>query len=59
MLDRLARKLTDDFPDYVELHELLNLAARTWPLFGISAGELAEMDEMTVEMVRLAAGSGK
>jgi hypothetical protein len=42
-----------EFPEYLELSALLTLASITWTRFGISAGELAQMDEMTVEMVRL------
>jgi hypothetical protein len=54
MVKRMTRRLVEDFPEYAELHDLLTLAATTWPLFGISAGELAEMDGITLEIVRLA-----
>jgi len=54
MVKRLTRRLVEDHPDYVEIHGLLALAAETWPRFGLGAGELAEMDEYTLALVRLA-----
>lgn len=53
MVKRLTARLVEDYPEYVELHGLLSLAAETWPRFGLSAGELAEMDDLTLEMVRM------
>lgn len=53
MVKRASARLVEDFPEYVELHGLLALAAETWPRFGISAGELAEMDDMTLEMIKV------
>lgn len=54
MVKRMTRRLVEDFPEYAELHDILTLAATTWPLFGISAGELAGMDDVTLAMIRLA-----
>ena len=53
MVKRLTRRLVEEHPDYVELHGLLALAADTWPRFGLSVGELAEMDDYTLALVRL------
>ena len=53
----MAQQITDyiynEFPDYVEMNGLLNLAARTWPLFGISASELSESSDYEQEMLRI------
>ncbi len=53
----MARQATDyivrEFPDYVEIHNLLSLAANTWPRFGISAGDLADADEFQQELIRI------
>ena len=53
MVRRLTAQLIQDYPEYVELYGLLSLAAETWPRFGVSAGDLAEMDDLTLAMVRL------
>lgn len=53
MVRRITARLVEEHPDYVELQNLLALAADTWPRFGISAGELAEMDDWTLALVRL------
>lgn len=53
----MAQQITDyiikEFPDYVELNGLLNLAAQTWPLFGISAIDLSQANEYDQEMLRI------
>lgn len=53
MVRRLTEGIYRDYPEYMELYSLLSLAATTWRLFGISAGELAEMDDLTREMIKL------
>lgn len=53
MANRLAGYLAREFPDYIELHLLLNLAAQTWPRFGLSARDLAEMDEFLLELMKV------
>ncbi len=44
--------LASEFPEYVELNGLLRLAAVTWPRFGLSAVDLAEMDDWTLELLK-------
>lgn len=53
----MARQLSDyivrEFPDYVEMSNLLALAAKTWPRFGISARDLAQAEEYEQELIRI------
>lgn len=53
MLKRLRRQLAREFPEYIELSNLLALAAVTWRKYGISATDLQKMDQMKVEMLWL------
>lgn len=56
MSRQFSHTLAAEFPEYIELNELLNLAAVTWPRFGLSAADLAEMDDWTLEMLRASIG---
>jgi hypothetical protein len=53
MVNQLAEALVNEFPDYIELDGLLRLAAKTWPLYGLSAADLARMDHWTLELIRV------
>lgn len=53
MAGQLARAIADEFPEYLALKGLLDLASVTWPRFGVSAAELSRMDLWDVEMLRL------
>jgi hypothetical protein len=50
---QFSHTLAAEFPEYVELNELLDLAAVTWPRFGLSAADLAELDDWTLEILRM------
>lgn len=54
MARQVWANVAERHPAYVELHDVLSLAAETWPRFGIGAAELAEMDEMSLAQLRLA-----
>ena len=47
MARQFTQALAAEFPEVIELQNLLNLAAFTWPKYGISANELSQMDEWT------------
>lgn len=53
MLTKLRAQLVAEFPEYVELDNLLGLAAITWRKYGISAGELSQMGDVEREMLWL------
>lgn len=52
MARQLSHTLAAEFPEYVATQNILKLAALTWPIYGISAGDLAEMDNWSVELLR-------
>lgn len=52
----MSRAIVDEFPEFIELSALLKLAAVTWPRFGLSAAQLAEMDLWALELLRVAIG---
>jgi hypothetical protein len=52
MARQLSHTLAAEYPEYVATQNLLKLAALTWPNYGISAGDLAEMDDWSVELLR-------
>jgi hypothetical protein len=53
MARRVWENIARKYPDYAELHDILSLAAETWPRFGISAVDLVGLDEMSLEWIRL------
>ena len=56
MVNTISQDIARDYPDYLMLANLLNVAKDTWRLFGISAGELSELDDTTLEMIALITG---
>lgn len=54
MVEQQYRRLASEFPDYLELAELLTVAARTWPRFGLGLEALARLDPATLEMIKIA-----
>lgn len=59
MLKKLRAEIATQFPEYVELDNLLTLAALTWKQFGISAGELSQMDDVEREMIWIRMANGE
>ena len=55
MVKRLLASLADDFPEYVELHSILGMAAVTWSRFGISANELSDIKHDNPDLFNLLA----
>lgn len=53
MAGQMARAITNEFPDYLEFKGIMDLAAVTWPRFGLSAVELSQLDNWQVEMLRV------
>jgi hypothetical protein len=53
MSRQLAHSLAQEIPEYFEMQNILRMAAQTWPRFGISAGELSQLDSWTVELLRV------
>lgn len=53
MLKKLRAQIATEFPEYVELDNLLSLATITWQKYGISAGELSQMGDVEREMLWL------
>jgi len=51
MARQLSLTLAADFPEIVELQELLSLARVTWKYYGISAQDLADLDDWTIEVL--------
>jgi hypothetical protein len=51
MARQFSTILATDFPEVVELQELLSLARVTWKYYGISAQELAQLDDWTIEVL--------
>lgn len=56
MARQALRRLAEEFPDYLELRDLLRLASLTWPKYGLSADKLARMDSLDLEMLRFELG---
>lgn len=54
MSRQLAHSLAAEIPEFYQVQSLLSLAAQTWPRFGLSAGDLAEMDDWSIEVIRAA-----
>lgn len=52
MAGQIARALAAEYPEYLELKAILDLARVTWPRFGLSAAELSRMDGWQVEMIK-------
>jgi hypothetical protein len=52
MSQQLSLSLAQEFPEYYSTQSILKLAAQTWPRFGLSAGDLAEMDSWSIEVIR-------
>lgn len=53
MVKQVWAGVVRDYPEFAELNSLLTLAATTWPRWGISAAQLAQMDEEGLTMLRL------
>jgi hypothetical protein len=53
MSQQLTLSLAEEIPEYFEMQNILRLAAQTWPRFGISAGELSQLDAWTIELLRV------
>jgi hypothetical protein len=53
MVSQLAEALVKEFPEYVEMDNLLRLASKTWPLYGISAMDLSKLDYWTIELLKV------
>ncbi len=53
MEKRVRQRIVTDHPDYVEISELLNAAAITWPRWGLSAADLAQLDPYEREIIYL------
>jgi hypothetical protein len=51
MARQFSMILATDFPEVIELQELLSLARVTWKYYGISAQELAQLDDWTIEVL--------
>jgi len=58
MAERLTAQIESEHPDFVELRYLLNLAAETWPRWGLSVAELSQLDEYTLQMLAIAVTNG-
>lgn len=56
MAQGIWRRIAQEHPVYVELGGLLELAAKTWPAYGISAAELSRLDPVELEYLRLIVG---
>ena len=46
--------LNREFPEYLELNRILKLSEITWRRFGLSAGDLSELDGWTLELIQAA-----
>jgi len=53
MVKRVNQRIMDEYPDYLELRYLAQIAAQSWPKFGISLADLTGMELWQVEMVKL------
>lgn len=53
MARQFAEAITVEFPEFLELRNILNMAVITWPRFGLSAMDLSKMDSWQVEMLRV------
>lgn len=51
MVKQLSLTLAADFPEVIELQELLSLARITWKHYGISAQDLTRLDSWTIEVL--------
>lgn len=58
MAGQLGQAIAVEFPEYFIINNLLQLAAQTWPRFGLSAADLGQMDLWTLELLRVALGGG-
>ena len=53
MAEQLSHTLAAEFPEFITLNQILRLAAVTWPRFGLSAADLAQMDDWQLEMLKV------
>jgi hypothetical protein len=53
MAGQIARAIATEFPEFINLKGLLDMAAVTWPRYGLSAAELRQMNLWEVEMLRV------
>ena len=53
MVKKLLAKIQNDFPEFLELNELLDVAELTWQRYGIGAGELSQLEDVQKKMVWL------
>jgi len=44
----------DSGAEFNELMDILSLASKSWPAFGLSAIDISEMDQYTRQLVRIA-----
>jgi hypothetical protein len=54
MAEQFISSLAAEFPEFIKLNSILQLARRTWPRVGLSAADLSQMDDFTLEMLRVA-----
>lgn len=54
MVEHIGERLAAEFPEYVEMNQILHLAAQTWPRFGISAAEIAALSAYEVALLKVA-----
>lgn len=45
IVNKLYDSLTADFPEYTQLNKLMAMARHTWPAYGLSISELANLKE--------------
>lgn len=53
MAEFVQAHIHENHPAYVELSALLDLAAITWPRYGLSAADLSRLDEYTRQLILL------
>jgi hypothetical protein len=56
MLNQYVEYISREFPEYWELGEILSIAEKAYPLYGLSANVIADMDKLERQMLKIKLG---
>lgn len=56
MVNELSRRLAAEFPEFIALSNLLDVAEATWPRYGLGAEALSELDPWIYQLLLIKLG---
>lgn len=54
LANQFKAQIINNYPEYKELVNILELAKLTWPAFGLDAEKLSQQDPLLIQMLRIA-----